>query len=236
MNDKMIDKMIDKVNKPLKLIVFDCDGTLVDSQAGIIGAMAAAWRGAGLTPPADAAIRRVVGLPLAEAVAQLAPTLESSHHYRLADAYKAAFTTARNAQAHDEPLFPGIRETIDALSDAGMLLGIATGKGMNGLRLTLDRHDILNRFVTLQTADQGPGKPHPFMLQNAMREAGVGPDDTVMIGDTSFDMSMARQAKTASIGVAWGYHPPSELRAAGAGEIIEHGADLIAAIARAWTR
>ncbi|MGE0735058.1 MAG: HAD-IA family hydrolase [Alphaproteobacteria bacterium] len=219
-----------------KLIVFDCDGTLVDSQAGIVGAMEAAWRAEGLPPPAHEAIRRVVGLPLTEAIAALAPALDAVPRNRMTEAYKAAFMVARSENTHTEPLFPGIAAALDALEAAGYLLGIATGKGRNGLRLTLERHNLLHRFVTLQTADHGPGKPHPFMLQNAMREAGVDLRDTVMIGDTTFDMVMARRAGTAAVGVAWGYHTPSELRAAGAGEIIHHGAELEAAIARAWTR
>ncbi len=158
----------------LRLAVFDCDGTLVDSQHSIIACMSAAFAAAGLAAPAAEAVRRVVGLPLAASVAKLNPVLAPAECERVAELYKEAFVGIRRDRAIAEPLFPGVRELIDALEAEGVLLGIATGKGRRGLRITLEQHGLLERFVTLQTADDAPGKPHPEMLRRAMAETGVG--------------------------------------------------------------
>ncbi len=109
---------------------------------------------------------------------------------------------------------------------------MATGKARRGLLAVLEQHGLETRFATLQTADVGPGKPHPAMLERAMAEVGVAPSDTVMIGDTSFDMLMARSAGASAIGVSWGYHPVAELEAAGAHSIVGHFNELPAAMAR----
>lgn len=211
---------------PLRLAVFDCDGTLVDSQHGIIAAMERAWRGLALVPPPAAAVRRSVGLPLGDAVAALAPDQDAAVHAALTEGYRDAYRQMHGGALLDEPLYPGAIEALDALEAAGMLLGIATGKGRTGLEMVLDRHGLGGRFVTLQTSDRAPGKPNPDMLYRAMEEAGAGPRDTVMIGDTSFDMIMAKRAAVAAVGVSWGYHPTDELRAAGADAIIEDYASL----------
>jgi phosphoglycolate phosphatase len=200
----------------LRLAVFDCDGTLVDSQHSIVACMQAAFRAEGLAPPPPAAVRRVVGLPLAQSCGVLAPHEPRARHALLAERYKEAFTALRARQALDEPLFDGIVAALDALEAAGAVLGVATGKGRRGLALTLERHGLLHRFATRQTADDAPGKPHPAMLEQAMAEVGVSPVETVMIGDTTFDMEMARAAGVAALGVAWGYHGSDELRASGA--------------------
>jgi phosphoglycolate phosphatase len=212
------------------LVVFDCDGTLVDSQHGIVACMAAAFAAEGHAAPVAAAVRRVIGLPLAECVARLAPALEPGHHARIAEAYRDHFFLLRGRPDHDEPLFPGAREALDAIEAGGAQLGIATGKGRRGLLAVLERHGLAARFVTMQTGDHGPGKPHPAMLERAMDETGRGPAETVMIGDTVFDMQMARSAGTAAIGVAWGYHDPAELRAAGADLLVDSFAALVDAL------
>ncbi|MBI1207012.1 MAG: HAD-IA family hydrolase [Azospirillum sp.] len=211
---------------PFSLALFDCDGTLVDSQHIIVAAMTAAWRDAGLTDPEPAAVRRVVGLSLVEAVAALLPEAAGGDHERLAACYRRAFFELRQNADHEEPLFPGIRETLSALAEAGILLGIATGKSRRGLVALLRRLDLLESFVTLQTADDGPGKPDPTMVRHALAAAGVGAAAAVMIGDTTYDIEMARRAGLASVGVAWGYHEPAELAAAGADRIAGTAGEL----------
>lgn len=217
----------------IRLAVFDCDGTLVDSQHSIVACMTAAFAAAGLAAPTAEAVRRVVGLPLAASVAKLSPLLAMAECERVAELYKEAFTDMRRDNPIDEPLFPGIRELLDVLEAEGVVLGVATGKGRRGLRITLEHHGLLNRFTTLQTADDAPGKPHPEMLRRAMAETGADPAATAMIGDTTFDILMALNARTAAIGVGWGYHPAEELKAAGAHEVVEAAHEVRPAWARA---
>jgi phosphoglycolate phosphatase len=211
------------------LVIFDCDGTLVDSQHTIVSAMSEAWRSAGLAPPDPAAIRRIVGLPLVEGIARLHRDGTGADHANLAERYKDSFH-ARQRADDDEPLYPGIRDTLTALETAGILLGIATGKGRRGLALTLGRHDLERYFVTVQTADDNPGKPNPDMLLRAMADVGVDAAMTMMVGDTTFDMMMARHAGVVGIGVGWGYHGPDELQAAGATVVVDTGAALVPAL------
>ena len=204
----------------IRLAVFDCDGTLVDSQHSIVACMGAAFVAAGLVAPTAEAVRRVVGLPLAAGVAKLSPLLALAECQRVAELYKQAFVDLRRDGSIAEPLFPGVRELLDALAAEGVILGVATGKGRRGLRITLEQHGLLDRFTTLQTADDAPGKPDPEMLRRAMAETGAEPAATAMIGDTTYDILMALRAGTAAIGVGWGYHPPEELKAAGAHEVV----------------
>jgi phosphoglycolate phosphatase len=205
-----------------RLAIFDCDGTLVDSQHSIAAALATAFAAHGLPVPPPSESRRVVGLSLVEAMAALLPGHAPALHAELADSYKSAFQQMRADGAVEEPLFDGIAALLDALEADGWLLGVATGKSDRGLGLCLDCHGLAGRFVTLQTADRHPSKPHPSMIDRAMAEAGAEPAGTMMIGDTSFDMAMARAAGVAAIGVAWGYHPPAELWEAGAHHVVEH--------------
>lgn len=217
-----------------RLAVFDCDGTLVDSQHNIVAAMEAAFRALGLEPVSDLAVRRVVGLPLVDAIAALYPDGGPDDHERLSALYKDAFQTLRLQPDHREPLYPGTVEALDALQRAGTLLAVATGKSRRGLLATLERHGIGGHFVTLKTADDGPGKPNPHMLLDAMAETGTAPADTVMIGDTVFDIEMARAARTAAVGVSWGYHEPAELSVAGAHRVIDTFCELEAVLAGLW--
>jgi phosphoglycolate phosphatase len=216
--------------KSLTLALFDCDGTLVDSQHSIVACMTAAWEVHGLGVPDPLAVRRMVGLPLVEGVALLRPDLDRALQVRVAESYRDAFASMRAQGLLQEPLYPGIRETLDALDAAGVLLGVATGKTMRGLQGVLERHGLTDRFVTLQTADRGPGKPDPAMVLRALEEAGVDRTSTVMIGDTTYDIQMARNARVASVGVSWGYHEVPELLAAGADRIVHHGTDVAAAV------
>ena len=210
----------------VRLAVFDCDGTLVDSQHSIVAAMGASFRTKNFPAPDAASVRRVVGLPLLDAVEHLAPDLPAQTHEDLRDGYRDAFLALRKSGQVQEPLFPGTVEGLDILESTGWLLGVATGKARQGLDATLDTHGLGNRFVTMQTADIALGKPHPEMLYNAMSETGADRSLTVMIGDTTYDMEMARNAGTCAIGVAWGYHDPEELLAAGAHVIIHDYSEL----------
>lgn len=210
----------------MRLAVFDCDGTLVDSQHAIIAAMTAAWRAHGLDAPEARAVRRVVGLPLLTAIEKILPGGAPDDFRRLASHYRDAFNTLRQHPDHEEPLFPGVKEVLDILDGAGYLLAIATGKSRRGLCATLELNGLTGRFATLKTSDDGPGKPNPDMLISAMAEAGATPSETVMIGDTSFDMLMAGNAGVMAIGVSWGYHDRHELSEAGAARLIEHFAEL----------
>lgn len=199
----------------VRLAVFDCDGTLVDSQANICRAMETAFAGAALPPPPRAAIRRIVGLSLVEAVAALLPDADADLHRGLALDYKHAFQRLRAIGGlDDEPLFEGIAEVLETLATRGWVLGVATGKSDRGLAHVLEHHGIAHRFATLQTADRHPSKPDPAMLLAAM--AAVGASETVMIGDTAFDMALAHAAGARAIGGAWGYHDVSDLIDAGA--------------------
>ena len=214
-----------------RLIVFDLDGTLVDSQRTIVEAMTAAFSDSGLAPPDRRSIRRVVGLSLEEAIVRLLPETAGCEAEAVADRYRDAFLDLHADPAHEEPLYPGALEAIAALDRPDTLLGIATGKGRRGLRLVLQRHGLLERFVTLQTADDGPGKPDPAMLSRAMAQAGVERRAALMVGDTTFDMEMAQRAGVPGIGVGWGYHEPDELLAAGAGQVVEAFDELLAVLA-----
>ncbi|CCW19742.1 Similar to phosphoglycolate phosphatase,clustered with ribosomal large subunit pseudouridine synthase C [Sphingobium indicum BiD32] len=208
------------------LVVFDCDGTLVDSQHSICTAMARAFEEAKLSAPDRFAILSVVGLSLPHAMARLLPDAEADFHDHLSERYKLAFQAMRRENAVSEPLYPGIADLVHDLDRAGWLLGVATGKSDRGLALCLTHHGLIDRFITLQTADRHPSKPHPSMLLTAMAEAGAAPDTTVMIGDTSFDIDMGAAAGVRSIGVAWGYHAPDELIAAGAQAVAMDSAQL----------
>ncbi|QEX21913.1 haloacid dehalogenase [Hypericibacter adhaerens] len=216
---------------PFKLVMFDCDGTLVDSQHTIVASMSAAWRSLGLSEPDPAAVRRVVGLTLETAIAALQPDADEQMLARLAAVFRREAVAARQSERYHEPLFPGIIEALDAIEGPEVIFGIATGKNLRGLRHTLELHGLTRRFITLQTADRAPSKPHPAMLHQAMAEIGAEPASTVLIGDTSFDMEMAQNAGTAGIGAGWGYHDPADLTRAGAGRVILRPEELPAALA-----
>ena len=210
----------------LRLAIFDCDGTLVDSQADIAEAMEAAFAAHGLHAPPRPDIRRIVGLSLGEAIRQLAPDAPAELARALVESYKAAFRARRSAGVVEEPLFEGIAALIAELDEAGWLLGVATGKSDRGLAHCLERHGLTGHFVTLQTADRHPSKPDPAMLEACLDATGVTAEEAVMIGDTAYDMAMAVNAGVRAIGVDWGYHHPDELREAGAEAVAGSVAEL----------
>jgi len=188
--------------------------------------MHAAFDGEGLARADDQAIRRIVGLPLLTAIRLLAPGVDDVVLGRLRDGYSAAWQVMRQNGELDESLYPGTKEVIQSLSSSGWVLGVATGKSHRGLVGTLENHNVLSHFATLQTADRARGKPDPEMLEKAMIETGAVIETTVMIGDTTFDMDMARNAGVMAIGVQWGYHETEELERAGAVRVIGDFSEL----------
>ena len=209
-----------------RLAIFDCDGTLVDGQADICDTMVGAYERAQLPPPSRHDIRRIVGLSLPVAIRQLSPEASESDVSTLVDEYKAGYFARRQEGLLHEPLYDGIAELLQALHADGWSLAVATGKSDRGLTAVLAAHGLTDLFVSLQTADRHPSKPHPAMLEAALFEAAAMPSDAVMIGDTSFDMHMARAANVRAVGVAWGYHSAEELEASGADIVVRNAAAL----------
>lgn len=209
-----------------RLAVFDCDGTLVDSQADVCWAMGHAFTKAGLPAPDLNQVRRMVGLSLPVAVRELVPGIGDEDARSVAELYKSSFRARREEGLVQEPLYDGIAELLRALHSDGWQLAVATGKSDRGLAACLASHGLTDLFVSLQTADRHPSKPHPSMLDEALFDAGAQASEAVMIGDTTFDVHMARAAGVRAVGVAWGYHEPDELMQAGAASVAETVADL----------
>ncbi|KEJ96818.1 phosphoglycolate phosphatase [Pseudosulfitobacter pseudonitzschiae] len=202
---------------PLRLVIFDVDGTLVDSQGHIVASMTMAFNALGVDVPDRAAILGIVGLSLDVAMPVLAPALTPTQHAALVQGYKDSYRTLRLAHgaAEASPLYPGALAALQKLAASDdILLGVATGKSKRGLDALIEAHGLERMFVTRQCADFHPSKPHPSMIHTALSEAGVDAANAVMVGDTSFDMDMAQAAGVAGIGVTWGYHAPEALSAA----------------------
>ncbi|WP_372841785.1 HAD-IA family hydrolase [Phaeovulum sp.] len=216
-----------------RLAVFDVDGTLSDSQHHIHAAMGQSFADQGLRAPDLGAVRQIVGLSLPLAVAQLAPEASATQRDALVQGYKQSYFIARSQDP--APLFPGAAEALRRLAKReGVVLGIATGKSRRGIDALLAQFGLSDLFVTVQAADDHPSKPHPAMLQAALAEAGVEAGDAVMIGDTSFDIEMARAAGVTGIGVRWGYHSPEVLAEAGAAQLVDDFPALEAALGAHW--
>ena len=210
-----------------RLAIFDCDGTLVDSGATIYAALRTSFSENGLDVPPPSTSRRVIGLSLVEAMAALLPDAGPDEHVQLAEDYKRAFMGLRAAGQVEEPLFDGVLDLLDALESDGWLLAVATGKSDRGLKHCLEQHNIHARFVSLQTADRHPSKPHPSMVEQAIAEAGASPANSFVVGDTSFDMAMAVNAGAAAVGAGWGYHEAEELIEAGAVAVAAQPSDVL---------
>jgi phosphoglycolate phosphatase len=219
----------------MKLVIFDCDGTLVDSQHMIVAAMSEAYRAHGLPLPEREVLLSVVGLSLIEAFTKLGNGYGRFPAESLANHYRDAFAAMRGPGAPVEPLYPGAAEAIAQLAQReNVVLGVATGKSQRGVRLVLGHHGLLDRFITIKTADDAPSKPHPEMVLAAMQDAGAEPKNTVVVGDTAYDMEMARAAGASGIGVTWGYHPRAALEGAGAVAVIDRFANLVPTLDSIW--
>lgn len=218
----------------LRLVIFDVDGTLIDSQAHILAAMDAAFTAHNLPAPDRAATLSIVGLSLPIAMARLAPD-HPDHQATLVDAYKDAFGQMRRSPdgAALSPLFPGARAALDRLAaEDHTLLAIATGKSRRGMDHILDLHGLRRLFQSVQVADDHPSKPHPAMVAACLRDTGTQPGRAVIIGDTTYDIDMGRAAGIHALGVAWGYHPAQSLTASGAAAILHSFDALPAALDR----
>jgi phosphoglycolate phosphatase len=216
------------------LILFDVDGTIVDSQNIIFEGFSRTFAALGRPAPRREDVLQIIGRSLPEATATLLGLEESNPLVTEAVVgYKTAFQDLRRIAASYEALYPQARETIDALrARPDVILGIATGKSKRGVRAIIDAHGFEGIFATIQTADDHPSKPHPSMIVTAMAETGITPERTLMIGDSSYDMLMARSAGVTALGVSWGYQAVDQLTSAGAHEIVTEYPAVEPAIAR----
>ena len=221
----------------LKLVIFDCDGTLVDSQHMILTAMTAAYGAHGIPLPEREVLLSVIGLSLVEAFTKLGEGLEAFPAATMAEHYREAFHAMRAPGAPVEPLYPGAAAALaDLARREDVVLGIATGKSQRGVRLVLGHHGLLDHFITIKTADDAPSKPDPGMVLAAMREAGAEAESTIVVGDTVYDIAMARAAGAAGVGVTWGYHPGAALERAGALAVVDRFANLVPTLDSIWTK
>jgi len=223
----------------LKLVIFDVDGTLIDSQHAIVAAMERAFAGSGRPMPTRAEVLGVVGLSLPEAVARLLPGLAPEAVDAAVARYRSAYFALREDRGSEAtaPMFRGARDVIAALhARPDVVLGVATGAARRGLDHVFAAHSLDRYFVTRQTADAHPSKPHPAMIEAALAETGVARDRAVMIGDTTYDIEMARSAGVVPVGVSWGYHAVDALRAAGAALVVDSFEALPGALDDIWRK
>ena len=216
----------------LRLAAFDVDGTLVDSAGSIVAGVLACWDACGFPEPDPVLVRRIIGLPWEESVEALLPGAGEAEFARIRAYHDEVARGLRTRPARQECLFPGVHETLDALEDSGFLLSIITSRPLKRLRELLDGNGLAGRFMAIKTVDHGPGKPAPDLMFQTLAEIGVDRDATVMVGDTVFDMAMARSAGTAAIGVSWGVHEAHELHDAGADHVVDEFHELPAVIMR----
>lgn len=206
------------------LLLFDCDGTLMDSHHHIVHVMQLAFAEIGLSPPPHARLLEVIGMSLPAAARYLLVDHDAALDAPLADAYRRLYRDLPG----DYDLYPGVEGTLQALRDRGYWLGVVTGKSHAGLMRTLDRFDLAHHFMVLRTADHCPSKPHPAMVNECMAEMGVGGAQTVVIGDSTLDMQMACASGALPVGVCFGVSDEAMLRQAGARHVLRHFPDLLA--------
>lgn len=193
--------------KRFELLVFDWDGTLMDSAAAIVAAIQAAARDLDLEPPPEARARHVIGLGLADALRHAVPDLSEAHYPRMVERYRHHYLSCD----HELTLFSGTEELIAELAGDGFMLAVATGKSRLGLDRAFAVSGLGPYFHDSRCADECHSKPHPQMLEELMAAFGVGPERTLMIGDTTHDLQMAKNAGVAALAVTYGAHPPEAL-------------------------
>jgi phosphoglycolate phosphatase len=217
----------------LKLAIWDMDGTIVDSRDVILTAMTRAFETCDLAPPAHDATRKIVGLSLHDGCRILAPDdITDGKLDDLVAAYRDAFILRRTEPGFLEPLYDGAMETLQQLRDDNWLIAMATGKSHRGIRAIFEMHPLESYFDTIWCADDGPGKPHPFMIEQAMGALGAEPHQSLMIGDAIHDINMGHAAGVRTLGVSWGFGTAGELEAVGAHEVHRSFATLQDSLAR----
>ncbi len=227
--------MARKLAESTRFAVFDCDGTLVDSQFVIARTMNLMFSDFDLPPMEREDIRRIVGLHLPEAIEALVVEAPKGVSFEeMAENYKSHFFAVRQSGDFHEPIFDHVADVLHQLRDDGVTLGLATGKSRRGADYVLEKHGLRQLFSSIKTSDDGPGKPHPQILLDAMAEMGAEQSRTAIIGDTSFDIQMAKNAGAGAIGVKWGYHSADELEAAGADRLIGSFLDVPGALEEVW--
>jgi len=209
------------------MVVFDVDGTLLDSQSAIVDCLQRAFQQSGCEKPQISAVRSIIGLSLPEAVGRLASDVSSDVKENIMENYKKNFFHVRTKTHDFAALFDGAMNCIHQLDESGYLLSVATGMSKRGLDAFISRYNLSHKFISLACADDGPGKPNPHMLYKVLDASGVEPQDTVMIGDTSYDMEMARSAGCYAVGVTWGNHSETVLRRSGAHDVVETFEDFL---------
>ena len=200
-----------KPTRRFDLIAFDWDGTLSDSTAMIASCIQQAVADVGGTVPSTEAASHVIGLGLMQALAHAAPDVPAERHAALADRYRHHYF----AQQHTLTLFPGVIAMLQELRAQGYLLAVATGKSRRGLDEALKNVALQGMFDTTRTADQTRGRPHPQMLHEIFAELAVEPQRCLMVGDTTHDLELARNAACPSAAVTYGAHPPHAFAALG---------------------
>ncbi|MDA8363623.1 MAG: HAD-IA family hydrolase [Gammaproteobacteria bacterium] len=196
------------MNTRYDLIVFDWDGTLMDSERKIVRCMSAAAADLGLADPGADAIRQIIGLGLDEAMAQLFPQAPASLRQRLVERYREHFL---GLDQTDMPLFPGVEEGLARLARDGLLLAVATGKARRGLDRVLHETGTGRYFAATRCADEALSKPHPRMLEDILEQTGVRRERALMVGDTTYDLLMARNAGMGALAVTYGVHSRAQL-------------------------
>ncbi len=219
----------------MKLALFDVDGTLVDSRAMITAALTAALTAEKLAVPPQKTLLSIVGLSLADAMRKLVPESGDAQVQRLTTTYKEAFWHYRASGEHAEDLFRGARELLEDLrATDDVILGIATGKSRRGIDHLLAAKGMAGWFATIQTSDDHPSKPHPSMVIQSLSETDTKSSKTIMIGDTTYDIEMARAGGVKAIGVTWGNHHADELANAGANLLVNDFSELRGGLESLW--
>ena len=223
-----------------KLVAFDLDGTLLDSIPSIVAGVTACWEALGFPQARPEAIRQIIGLPWERGVEMLIPGA-GAREVEMIRQYQAEIGRGERPRPARPPerLFPGVDGLLDRLAADGYALALVTSRSGRRIDELIAHAGLEDRFLSVQTADLGPGKPDPFLLLQAMREAGAGARDTVMIGDTTYDIETARNAGAGAVGVAWGVHDAGELRTSGAHHVarrLEELPGLVTALAGAGGR